>query len=180
MGKIKLSFIKFEIMEASKIEENRLRLKEKFGNTKLGGKGTQTRHAKNVHKTTINSDSKLKGQLKKFGAQPLPDIAEVNMFCDDNTVMQFKRPEVHGSIPNQTMVVFGAFEQKNLKEVFSEIMTQMGPKQLEKLKNMSFGAPGKKGEEPIKEEEGEEEDAPELVEVKADQDLSAKFTKSWI
>merc|ERR1712110_649432 len=133
-------------------------LREKFGNTKLGGKGTQTR----THKNTINSNSKLKGQLKKFGAQPLPDIAEVNMFCDDNTVMQFKRPEVHGSIPNQTMIVFGAYEQKPLKDVFSEIMTQMGPKQLEKLKNMSFGPSGKKPENPIKEEDGEEE-APELV-----------------
>merc|ERR1711976_202619 len=151
-------------INAAKIEENRQRLKEKFGNTKVGGKGSQTRTHKNVHKTTINSDSKLKGQLKKFGAQALPDIAEVNMFCDDNTVMQFKRPEVHGSIPNQTMIVFGSYEQKNLKEVFSEIMTQMGPKQLEKLKNMSFGAPGKKPEEAIKEEDGEEE-APELVDM---------------
>merc|ERR1712187_268116 len=152
-------------MEASKIEENRARLREKFGNTKLGGKGTQTRHAKNAHKTTINSDSKLKGQLKKFGAQPLPDIAEVNMFCDDNTVMQFKRPEVHGSIPNQTMIIFGTYVQKNLKEVFSEIMTQMGPKQLEKLKNMNFGMGSKNPEQPIKEEAEEEEEAPQLVDM---------------
>lgn len=36
-------------MEASKIEENRLRLKEKFGQTKLGGKGSQTR----THKVLI-------------------------------------------------------------------------------------------------------------------------------
>merc|ERR1712166_332182 len=162
MGKIKLSFIKFEIMEASKIEENRLRLKEKFGNTKLGGKGTQTRHAKNVHKTTINSDSKLKSHLKKLGAQPLPDIAEVNMFKDDNTVMQFKKPEVHGSIPNQTMIVFGSHETKELKEVFSEIMTQMGPKQLEKLKDMNFGSK-KPAEVPIKEENEEDDEAPELI-----------------
>merc|ERR1712110_923310 len=106
----------------------------------------QRRKNKVVHKTTINSDTKLKTVIKKFGAQPLPDIAEVNMFQDDNTVMQFKRPEVYGSIPNQTMIVFGAYEQKPLKDVFSEIMTQMGPKQLEKLKNMSFGPSGKKPE----------------------------------
>merc|ERR1711862_668968 len=146
----------------NKISENRARLAEKFSSTKIGGKGSQRRTHKTVHKTTINSDSKLKSHLKKFGAQPLPDIAEVNMFKDDNTVMQFKKPEVHGSIPNQTMIVFGSYETKDLKEVFSEIMTQMGPKQLEKLKNMSFGAPGKKPEEAIKEEDGEEE-APELV-----------------
>merc|ERR1711881_245589 len=112
----------------------------KLGNSKIGGKGSQRRTHKTQHKnSTINSDSKLKSHLKKFGAQPLPDIAEVNMFKDDSTIMQFKRPEVHGSIPNQTMIVFGQYETKNLKEVFSEIMTQMGPKQLEKLKNMNMG-----------------------------------------
>ena len=40
----------------------------------------------------------------------------------------------------------------------------MGPKQLEKLKNMSFGAGSKKPENPIK-EEAEEEECPELVET---------------
>ena len=87
----------------------------------------------------IKNDSKLKAIIKKFGAQPLPDIAELNMFCDDNTVMQFKKPEVHGSIPNQTIVVFGQPETKDLKDVFSEVMTQMGPKQLTKLKELNFG-----------------------------------------
>merc|ERR1711862_224911 len=83
-----------------KIAENRARLAEKFASTKIGGKGTQRRTHKTVHKTTINSDSKLKSHLKKFGAQPLPDIAEVNMFKDDSTIMQFKRPEgTHYFIP---------------------------------------------------------------------------------
>jgi len=148
--------------QTDKITAARARLAEKFGdNSKLGGKGSQRRTHKVVHKTTINSDSKLKGVIKKFGAQPLPDIAEVNMFQDDNTVMQFKRPEVFGSIPNQTIIVFGQSETKNLKDVFSEIMTQMGPKQLKGLKQ-TVG--GKKGEEPIKEEDGDDE-APELIEA---------------
>ena len=116
---------------SEKVQQARAKLAEKFGDSaKLGGKGTQKRKVKVVHKTTIKDDSKLKTIIKKFGAQPLPDIAELNMFCDDNTVMQFKRPEVHGSIPNQTIVVFGQPETKNLKDVFSEVMTQMGPKQL--------------------------------------------------
>merc|ERR1711976_63214 len=156
------SFIKDTNMDANKIAENRARLAEKFGSSKIGGTGSQRRTHKTQHKSTgINSDSKLKSHLKKFGAQPLPDIAEVNMFMDDSNIMQFKRPEVHGSIPNQTMIVFGQHEVKNLKEVFSEVMTQMGPKQLENLKNMNLG--GKKPEEPIKEEA--EEDAPDLVEM---------------
>lgn len=48
-----------------------------------------------------------------------------------------------------------------MKDVFSEIMTQLGPKQLKGLKD-TVGA-GKKPTEPIKEED--EEEAPELVEA---------------
>merc|ERR1719491_790651 len=151
--------------QSEKIQAAKDRLREKFGeNIKLGGKGSQRRKTKVVHKTTINSDSKLKGVIKKLGAQPLPDIAEVNMFQDDNMVMQFKKHEVYGSVQNQTIVVFGQPEVKNLKDVFSEVMTQMGPKQLQKLKDLNLK--GKKPEEPIKEEANEDE-APELVEVEA-------------
>lgn len=49
-----------------------------------------------------------------------------------------------------------------MKDVFSEIMTQLGPKQLKGLKD-TVGA-GKKPTEPIKEEDGDDE-APELVEA---------------
>merc|ERR1711998_358856 len=106
-----------------------------------------------------NSDSKLKGLIKKFGAQPLPDIAEVNFFQDDNTIMQFKRPEVHGSIPNQLLIVMGQPESKELKDVFAEVMNQMGPKQLSMLKEMKLGGM-KNPATTIKEED---EDVPDLV-----------------
>jgi len=147
--------------QSEKVQNARAKLAERMGdNVKLGGKGSQRRKVKVVHKTTINSDTKLKTVIKKFGAQVLPDIAEVNMFQDDNTVMQFKKPEVYGSIPNQTIIVFGAPETKDLKDVFSEIMNQMGTKQLEKLKELNLG--GKKRAEPIK-EENEDDEVPELV-----------------
>merc|ERR1712118_517264 len=94
--------------------------------TKLGGKGSQRRTHKAVHKTTITSDSKLKTVIKKNGAKPLADICEVNFFNNDNTVMQFKNPEVWGNNQAQTIMVFGQTETKDLKEVFSEIMTQLG------------------------------------------------------
>ena len=31
--------------------------------------------------------------LRKFQVQPFPDIDEVNLFKDDNTVIHFKKPE---------------------------------------------------------------------------------------
>jgi len=31
--------------------------------------------------------------LKKLGADPIPDITEVNMFTEDDKVLRFKNPE---------------------------------------------------------------------------------------
>lgn len=79
--------------ETQKVAEARAKLAEKFGDTRLGGKGSQRRKKKAVHKTQITDDKKLKPIFKKFGVQPLPGIDEVNMFKDDNTVLHFSHPE---------------------------------------------------------------------------------------
>ena len=51
------------------------------------------RKKKVVAKATATSDNKLKSMIKKFNVQPVPDIAEVNMFKSDDTVIHFKHPE---------------------------------------------------------------------------------------
>jgi NAC domain. len=77
-----------------KVAQARLKLAEKFGEaSRVGGKGTERRKKKTVHKTQLNDDKKLKTVLKKYNLHPLPEIGEVNMFKDDNTVIQFKNPE---------------------------------------------------------------------------------------
>lgn len=77
-----------------KVQEARLKLAEKFGDsTRTGGAGSQRRKKKTVHKTQLNDDKKVKTMIKKFNVQPLPDISEVNMFKQDDTVIHFKNPE---------------------------------------------------------------------------------------
>lgn len=78
-----------------KMKEARAKLAKKFGDvgTQLGGKGSERRKKKTTHKTQINDDKKLKTLIKKFNVHPLPEISEVNMFKDDNSVIQFKEPE---------------------------------------------------------------------------------------
>lgn len=72
----------------------REKLAKKFGEqSRTGGKGTQRRKKKAIHKTNITDDKKLKTVIRKFGVQPLPGIDEVNMFKDDDTVMHFTNPE---------------------------------------------------------------------------------------
>lgn len=80
--------------DLQKLSEARAKLAEKFGDqARLGGKGSQRRKKKTVHKAQITDDKKLKPIFKKFGVQPLPGIDEVNMFKDDNTVLHFTHPE---------------------------------------------------------------------------------------
>lgn len=86
-GNQETSQVPQEVLEA------RARLAERLGDARTGGKGTQRRKKKVVHKTEVKDDKKLKSIIKKFGVQPFQEIDEVNMFRDDNTVLHFEKPE---------------------------------------------------------------------------------------
>ena len=92
----------------ARIEAARAKLKNKFKGARLGGKGTQRRKKKVTHKSG-NTDSKLKNVLKRFGAEVIPEIAEVNMFTDEDKVLTFRNPEgkSHGSLPVFGLVSVG-------------------------------------------------------------------------
>lgn len=117
-----------------KINEARKKLKEKFGNVEKVG-GMKRKH-KAEHKAQGGSDKRVKEVVKKLGAQPLPDISEINLFTDDNKVIQFKGAEVYGSFQNQTIIVSGQSEKKDLKDCFADVVTQLSPEQLKGLKDL--------------------------------------------
>ena len=144
--------------EQARVLEARKKLAEKFSNTdiRLGGKGTMKRKMKVVHKAGTGDDKKTKGLIKKLGAQPLNEIVEMNFFTNDNQVMQFKNPEVHGSLQNQTFIVSGNFELNHLKNCFADVLTQLSPAQLEKMKNEIAPSSSTK-------QDAKEDDAPQLV-----------------
>ena len=96
--------------------------------------------------------------LTNLGVQPLNDIDEVNMFKSDNTVIHFKRPQIHFSVQENLLVVTGNNDTKDLKELMPEIIKQAGPKQFEYLKNLMSSM------NPVKENAAEDdEDVPDLV-----------------
>ena len=146
--------------EQEKVQEARKKLAEKFvgSSTKLGGKGTMKRKHKVVHKVGGKDEKKTKDLIKKLGAQPLPEISEINLFTNDSKVIQFKNAEVFGSLQNQTFIVTGNPETKNLKDCFADVLTQLTPAQLEGLKNEALAGANLKPQVEKKEEE-----VPELV-----------------
>ena len=101
----------------------------------------------------------------------MPDIDELNMFTEDDTVVHFKRPSIQFSVRENLMVVSGNAETKDLKDMMPEIITQAGPQQFKKLKEM-MGELGAKGQGI--QEEDDEDDVPELT---GDFDSSAPANK---
>jgi len=120
-----------------KVNEARLKLKEKFGKAEKVG-GMKRKH-KAEHKAASGGDKRVKEIIKKLGAQPLPDISEINLFTNDNQVIQFKGAEVYGSFQNQTIIVSGQSETKHLKDCFADVVTQLSPQQLLGLKDLHTG-----------------------------------------
>jgi nascent polypeptide-associated complex subunit beta len=147
-----MSEVSKEILEARK------KFAEKFGGeTQIGGKGTQRRKHPVKHRAgKVEVDKKIESVAKKAQARKLNEITEVNIFKDDNTVIQFKKPTIEYSFKEKVSFVSGIHETKNLKEVFTSLIKQLGPKQLAFVKETS---------EAIKSKDKEKiDEAPELVE----------------
>eukprot|EP00356_Strombidium_inclinatum_P002489 CAMPEP_0170478632 /NCGR_PEP_ID=MMETSP0208-20121228/114_1 /TAXON_ID=197538 /ORGANISM="Strombidium inclinatum, Strain S3" /LENGTH=153 /DNA_ID=CAMNT_0010750925 /DNA_START=58 /DNA_END=519 /DNA_ORIENTATION=- len=142
----------------NEVKDAREKLKARFGNTQIGGKGTQRRTKKVVHHQEVNEDKKLKSTIKKFGMQTLQDIDEVNMFKDDNTVIHLRKPQTQFSVRENMLVVTGTPETKEIKDMMPDILKQVGPQQYQYLKGQMAELSGAKNEA-----EADDDDVPELV-----------------
>ena len=139
------------------IKESRKRFAEMYGQTQIGGKGTEKRKHPVKHRgNKVEVDKKIEAVAKKSQARKLNEVVEVNIFKDDNTVIQFKKPTVEYSFKEKVTFISGTHETKNLKEVFTSLVKQLGPKQLAFVKDAT-DAKAKNEKEKI-------DEAPELVE----------------
>ena len=152
------------------IKKARKEFAEKFGGeTQIGGKGTQRRKKPVKHRQNkVEVDKKIEAVAKKAQSRKLNEITEVNIFKDDNTVIQFKKPTIEYSFKEKVSFVSGVHETKNLKDVFTSVIKQLGPKQLAFVKDAS---------EEIKNKDKEKEKADEAPELVEDFDAVAKGEK---
>ena len=139
------------------IMESRKRFAEKYGQTQIGGKGTEKRKHPVKHRgNKVEVDKKIEAVAKKSQARKLNEVVEVNIFKDDNTVIQFKKPTVEYSFKEKVTFISGTHETKNLKDVFTSLVKQLGPKQLAFVKEATDAK--------TKNEKEKIDEAPELVE----------------
>eukprot|EP00933_Yihiella_yeosuensis_P043112 TRINITY_DN3784_c2_g1_i2.p1 TRINITY_DN3784_c2_g1~~TRINITY_DN3784_c2_g1_i2.p1 ORF type:complete len:156 (+),score=54.97 TRINITY_DN3784_c2_g1_i2:88-555(+) len=145
--------------QSAEVMAARAKLKARMGDVQTGGKGTVRRTKKSTHASTGADEKQLQSQLKRLGVNQIPGIEEVNMFCDNGSVIHFANPKVQASVTSNTFVVSGNAENKSLEELLPGIINQLGPDNLMNLKRIaeSFAAQGKK-------EEGGDEDIPDIGE----------------
>lgn len=88
---------------------------------RIGGKGTQRRKKKVVHKTNTD-DKKLQNSLKKLAVNAIPGIEEVHMFKDDGQLIHFNNPKVQASLPANTFAITGHAETKQVTDLVTRIV----------------------------------------------------------
>ncbi|CAN7134118.1 unnamed protein product [Brassica rapa subsp. narinosa] len=149
------------------LKMNREKLMKMANTVRTGGKGTVRRKKKAVHKTNTTDDKKLQSTLKRIGVNSIPAIEEVNIFKDD-VVIQFTNPKVQASVGANTWVVSGSPQTKKLEDILPQILSHLGPDNMENLKKLAEQfkkqSPGG-GNVPatIQEDDDEDDDVPELV-----------------
>lgn len=105
---------------------------------RIGGKGTPRRKLKKLPSKTQNSDDKkIQAVSKKLGAQTVFGIEEVNFFMENESIIHFKSPKLSTSINSNTFFIQGNAESKELTELAPNIIEQLSPDSLEKLRQMA-------------------------------------------
>eukprot|EP00929_Paragymnodinium_shiwhaense_P098868 TRINITY_DN60382_c0_g1_i1.p2 TRINITY_DN60382_c0_g1~~TRINITY_DN60382_c0_g1_i1.p2 ORF type:complete len:173 (-),score=59.66 TRINITY_DN60382_c0_g1_i1:631-1122(-) len=122
---------------SSDVAAARAKLAARFGENRLGGKGSMRRKRKTVHKASTTDDKRLQSTLKRLAVSNIPAIEEVNMFKKDGDVLHFSNPRVQASIQANTYVVTGPAENKSLQDLLPGIINQLGPDSLGNLKKIA-------------------------------------------
>jgi len=139
------------------------KLKKLQSDVRIGGKGTQRRKKKVIHRTATTDGKKIEMSLKKLAVNSIPGIEEVNMIKEDGQVIHFNNPKVQASLAANTFAITGHAENKQIAEMLPGILNQLGAESLSSLKKLAQSALGgeKQPQCPIADDD---EEVPELVE----------------
>ena len=116
------------------------KIQQQSEKARLGGKGTQRRKKKIVHKTATD-DKKLQNTFKRLGINSIQSIEEVNMIRDDGHVLHFVNPKVQASLTANTFAITGNWEEKPLTELLPGIFNQLGADSLAHLRKLAQSYP---------------------------------------
>merc|ERR1719205_355309 len=144
------------------------KLKKLQSDVRIGGKGTQRRKKKVIHRTATTDGKKIEMSLKKLAVNSIPGIEEVNMIKEDGQVIHFNNPKVQASLAANTFAITGHAENKQTAEMLPGILNQLGAESLTHLKRLAsnVGGAGVGGamEAANNMDEEDDDEVPDLVE----------------
>jgi len=146
---------------------NAEKLKQLQAQVRIGGKGTQRRKKKVLHRTATTDDKKLQTSLKKLAVNNIPGIEEVNMIKEDGVVIHFNNPKVQASLAANTFSITGHAEQKQISDMLPGILNQLGAESLQNLRKLATnvsGVPSGDTKTATDDIDDDEDDVPDLVE----------------
>jgi hypothetical protein len=94
------------------------------------------RRKKKPSVAAVSDDKKLQGYFKRIGAQPLPQIEEVNIFLKNGEVTHFNAPRMQMVQNSSTFVITGASETKPLESFLPRIASHLSPQNMQLLKQI--------------------------------------------
>jgi len=109
-------------------------LNEAALSVRIGGKGSMRRKKKVIPKS--QDEAKIQTVLKKISSKEIDDVEEANFFMEDNSILNFKKPKIVAQVNSNTVAVFGTPVKKELRELFPDILSQMGPEDAQFLGNL--------------------------------------------
>jgi len=131
---------------------------------RIGGKGSQRRKKKVVHRSSATDDKKLQNSLKKLTVNNISGIEEVNMIKDDGSVIHFNNPKVQASLNANTFAVSGHAENKQITEMLPGILSHLGAEGFNQLKRLASSVNPGAGALSAAGIDEDDDDVPELVE----------------
>jgi nascent polypeptide-associated complex subunit beta len=154
-------------------EARKAMIAKRFGGNSAGaatgGAGSQRMKAK-AKSGGSGEAAKISAALKKFQFNEMKNLMEVNIFKGDD-VIHITEPKIQAAIACNTFQVTGKAETKPMTDYLPDILNQLGPESMERLRKYAETLSGGSGAAAAggasipegAEEDSDDEDVPDLV-----------------
>ena len=114
-------------------EARKAMIAKRFGGNPNGAKNGSMRQKAKSKSGGSGDASKISAALKKFQFTEMKNLLEVNIFKGDD-VIHITEPKINASINCNTFQVSGKTETKPMTDYLPDILNQLGPESMERLK----------------------------------------------
>lgn len=112
-------------------QEKLAKLQKLSANNKVGGTRRKLTKKTGSASGANKDDTQLQAQLAKLRAVTIDNVEEANFFKADGSVLHFNKVGVQVAPQHNTSVFYGLPQEKQLQELFPNIIPQLGQESIE-------------------------------------------------